>query len=323
MLRDAFACSDDPQAVWPTAIRQSIEIDDAGLVLGAGTVLVRMEASGRRLTLDADRDRLLALLSVAWNRPVSDDFLPPIEAAAAYWQCGDKALANLRLVFASLPRLADPQDAYRLGLAETLLDKGLSPRRLMLELGLDPAALDLRKYPGQPRVPAGNGRESGRFGEGGSGDADEGAPKPADTTGRSDTEAAIIPVVDDGPVKPGGIAVVPLAGIDPLDPKGLNTGPPSPAEQQAIADTVNTILGARPEDLPILRPHPYRNYPHEVTGAILPASVGGYTTYYIRSVGQAPGVQRLVIDKGGHIYYTHNHYASFYPIDLVIKGEVK
>jgi len=59
-------------------------------------------------------------------------------------------------------------DAERLSLAESLLDQGMTPRGLMKELGLGPATLDLRNYnPAQPRVPAGSGRESGRWGPGG------------------------------------------------------------------------------------------------------------------------------------------------------------
>lgn len=62
------------------------------------------------------------------------------------------------------------RDAERLSLAESLLDQGMTPRGLMKELGLDPATLDLRNYnPAQPRVPAGSGRESGRWGPGGGG----------------------------------------------------------------------------------------------------------------------------------------------------------
>jgi hypothetical protein len=89
------------------------------------------------------------------------------QAASRIWNSGDKALANLRLAFARLPRLDGPADAYRLWLAETLLDDSFSPRKLMKELGLDTASLDLLKYDeNQPRVPAGNGRDSGRWGPG-------------------------------------------------------------------------------------------------------------------------------------------------------------
>ena len=59
-------------------------------------------------------------------------------------------------------------DAYRLFLAEELLDAGMSPAALMKGLGFDAPARGLAKYdPNQPRVPAGSGRNSGRWGSGG------------------------------------------------------------------------------------------------------------------------------------------------------------
>lgn len=162
-----------PDEPWPAALSPSIEISDRGLVVGAGSLLVRMTREGLgapRLALDVDGERFLALLSVASREPVRTDVLRHVEAASDHWRQGDKALANLRLVFAGLPRLADPADAYRLRLAEHLLDEGLSPRTLLKELGFDTSALDLVKYaPDQPRVPAGSGRESGRWTSGAGG----------------------------------------------------------------------------------------------------------------------------------------------------------
>jgi hypothetical protein len=62
-----------------------------------------------------------------------------------------------------LPKI-DDTDAYRLFLAGTALEKGVSPSELMKALGFPRAARDLEKYnPDQPRVPAGSGRESGQW----------------------------------------------------------------------------------------------------------------------------------------------------------------
>lgn len=146
---------------WLEGTSRAAEIGETGLVIGAGTLLARM-TKDKRLALYADHGRLLALLSVACGRPVPADVLIHIEAAADYWRRGDKALAHLRLIFAGLPRLDDPVDAYRLRLAEYLLDEGMPPEVLMKELGLDPSAL-VKYDPDQPRVPAGSGRESGRW----------------------------------------------------------------------------------------------------------------------------------------------------------------
>jgi hypothetical protein len=72
------------------------------------------------------------------------------------------------LAFARNPRLDDRSDAYRLFLAEELLDAGMSPAALMKGLGFDAPARGLAKYdPNQPRVPAGSGKNSGRWGSGG------------------------------------------------------------------------------------------------------------------------------------------------------------
>jgi hypothetical protein len=66
--------------------------------------------------------------------------------------------------FRGLTKLKSANDAYRLYLAEALLDDGLPPREMLVELGLDGTLRQLDKYdPNQPRVPAGSGRESGQW----------------------------------------------------------------------------------------------------------------------------------------------------------------
>ena len=119
------------------------------------------------LDLEEDGDRLLALLAAAYGRPASPDILRHVEGAASYWRRGEKALANIRLAFAQLPRLEDRADAWRLFLAEELLDDGMAPTALMRGLGFEPPYRDFVKYdPNQPRIPAGNGRSGGRWGSG-------------------------------------------------------------------------------------------------------------------------------------------------------------
>jgi len=55
------------------------------------------------------------------------------------------------LAYAGLARI-DSADAYRLYLAEVLLDRGMPPRALMKELGIDATWLNLNKFdPDQPR----------------------------------------------------------------------------------------------------------------------------------------------------------------------------
>jgi hypothetical protein len=152
-------------------IAYAAEIGDDGLVLGAGTVLARTtrdSLGAPALDLADGAGRLYALFAAAHGRPMSPDLPRHLDEAFAHWRRGEKALANIRLAFAQIPRIEDRSDAYRLFLAEELLDTGMSPAALMKGLGFDPPRRDLAKYsPNQPRVPAGNGRNSGRWGSGG------------------------------------------------------------------------------------------------------------------------------------------------------------
>ena len=148
---------------WPPDVLRTTNCDESGLCVGAGTRLVRM-VSRDRLAVEADAARCIALLSVLARKPLGPEVLSPIEAAAAYWAAGDKALAKLRLVFSGLPKLRSTADATCLEAAARCLDQGLAPRDLMKALDLDPSVLDLRRHdPDQPRVPAASGRESGRW----------------------------------------------------------------------------------------------------------------------------------------------------------------
>ena len=102
-------------------------------------------------------DRLVVLLSAVYGRPVSPLVLKQARRAAGHWRCGDQALAHIELAFTRLPRLEREEDAFRLFLAEALLDDGMSPRDLARELGLSTLDLAVLKYdPDQPRNPAGS-----------------------------------------------------------------------------------------------------------------------------------------------------------------------
>jgi hypothetical protein len=147
-------------------------IKDAGLVLGADTILVRMgetRSGATALAVEADRERLLTLLGVSYWGRVPPGIVKKIENASEQWRRGEKVLAHIHLAFTGLPKLESANDAYRLYLAEALLDDGLPPREMLAELGLDGTLRQLDKYdPNQPRVPAGSGRESGQWTKDGS-----------------------------------------------------------------------------------------------------------------------------------------------------------
>jgi hypothetical protein len=79
-------------------------------------------------------------------------------------------LAHFELAYAQRPRFETRDEARPLFYAEGLVKLGVSPRALMRCHGLDTGQIDLLKYSAdQPRVPAGNGRESGEWisGQGG------------------------------------------------------------------------------------------------------------------------------------------------------------
>ena len=243
-----------------------------------------------------------------------------ITAAARLWSRGDGALANLRLVFAGLPRLEEPVALHKLQAADWLLANGLSPRALMRELGLDASALDaappddLGKYnPAQPRVPAGSGIESGRW----SGEDAFGLARPNGPFRTSQLRFDAVEFAQNGPFVPGGTTTTLSAVPNPLDPAGLNKAPPTPAEQQAIMDTLNIIASGSLAGIKDLQSHPYRNLPHFRTGAILPPALIGYRAYNVSLSAAARGTGRLLIDGSiERMYYTSNHYLSFYRVHI-------
>jgi hypothetical protein len=74
----------------------SLVIKDAGLVLGADTILVRTsetQSGATALAVEADRERLLSLLSVSYWGQVPPGIAKNIENASEQWERGEKALA--------------------------------------------------------------------------------------------------------------------------------------------------------------------------------------------------------------------------------------
>jgi hypothetical protein len=150
-------------------LHREITFTQAGLVLGRGTLLAELEKKGRAaggLAFDGEEARILSLLTAAYREPLAGGVIEKIRRAGEFWCAGEKALAQIHLAFLGLPKI-DEADAYRLFLAGTTLEKGVSPSDLMKALGFPHAARDIEKYnPDQPRVPAGSGRESGQWASG-------------------------------------------------------------------------------------------------------------------------------------------------------------
>jgi len=161
---------------WETRVRTtSIEptpsITEAGLVLGAGTVLARRitDRQGRpALAIDGNEERIAALLAVAYGSAIAPETISHIRRASERYARGEVGLALIHLARTGLPRLSGPKGAaYRLFIGEALLEGGLAPHDLLKAAGgIDPSVLD-RVVKGfnvaEPRIPAGNGIESGEW----------------------------------------------------------------------------------------------------------------------------------------------------------------
>lgn len=148
-------------------------LDESGLVLGPMTVVARRVADrwgAADLALDDAGSRALAVLAVAYWRPVSPAAIGHLRRAAKAMARGDRALAAIHVAHGGLEKIAaDETTAFRLFAAERLLDAGVAPRELMTGLGLDPWPLDaLVKFDSdQPRDGHGrwtDGGNNGKFG---------------------------------------------------------------------------------------------------------------------------------------------------------------
>jgi hypothetical protein len=160
-------------------LHREMTFTQVGLVLGRGTILAEFEKKSRArgLAFDGEDARLLSLLTATFATPVAPHVVEKIRRAGEIWSSGEKALAQIHLAFLGLPKI-DEADAYRLFLAGTALEKGVSPSELMKALGFPRAARDIEQYnPDQPRVPAGSGRESGEWTSGGASGASVSRPK--------------------------------------------------------------------------------------------------------------------------------------------------
>jgi hypothetical protein len=139
-----------------------MEITGAGLVLGAGTIIAKASQGERcpaRLTVN-DEPRVMALLASSRVEPL---IVVKVRRACELWNEGEKALAYIHLAHIDLPP-CDEKRAFRRFAADGLLESGVTPKTLLKAQGVEFALLALLKCsPDQPRVPAGNGCEGGRW----------------------------------------------------------------------------------------------------------------------------------------------------------------
>jgi len=178
------------------SIESPMRFAEAGLVLGAGTVLCPALAARRQVSID--EPRLLALLGAAHLRKTTPLGLAHIRKATKCWSEGNEALASMHLALSGLDHLKQPvPDAQRLFIADHLLRKGFQPSTLIQALGLETPNDSLAKYnQDEPRVPAGSGRTSGQWTTGAESSFDSSSVAPdsaARAQNRSDESIAAAP----------------------------------------------------------------------------------------------------------------------------------
>ena len=113
---------------------------------------------------------MIALLSAAYCRPVSDRALAHLRRALEKRAEGDALHSSTHLALAGYWPLRDPlAAAKRVFFSDRLMRYGATPAMILAAFDLDPRRLDAveRFDPAQPRMPAGNGVESGRWTRGG------------------------------------------------------------------------------------------------------------------------------------------------------------
>ena len=146
------------------------ELTDGGVTLGTRTILATSLHAHREET---DHDRLVVLLAAAYRGHVDAATPARIAKALTLWRRGDKALAAIHLALARLPPI-EPDDAYRLHLADLALDAGVAPEAVLRAFGHAEATARLFKYDqAEPRVPSG-GPQGGEWA--GAGEAGGAAP---------------------------------------------------------------------------------------------------------------------------------------------------
>lgn len=121
-----------------------MRLTEDGLTLGADTVIVplgRDDWERPVLEIEGNEERILALLSVAHEQPVSPNILGNLQNASRCLCKGELALAYIHLAFTGLQPLEDPDAPRRLFMAEMLLDHGMDEAEMLKGLGLFPRGL--------------------------------------------------------------------------------------------------------------------------------------------------------------------------------------
>ena len=134
-----------------------------GLEIGNGTVVVkysRDDWNRRILWIDGQEERILALLSVAWDQPMPDGIIEHFHNASRAFSKGELSLAHIHLAYTGLqPLEADEENLRLLFMAEGFLRAGVPGNEIRKAWGLGWSAY--RKF-NPNHYPAGDSR-GGQF----------------------------------------------------------------------------------------------------------------------------------------------------------------
>jgi|GEM_PF-2579237 len=128
-------------------VHRQPELTEDGLVLGAGIVIAkagRDVANRPVLNIDGQEPRILALLSVAYHRPMTKSVLNSLRLASRNWSKGEPALAQIVLAQAGLGNLSaegggeDEDAVLRLFVVDQLMKSGKPADEILEDFDLLP-----------------------------------------------------------------------------------------------------------------------------------------------------------------------------------------
>lgn len=284
---------------------RTLTMDVTGIVLGK-TLLVPIENDDVAI-----RSRVIALLSVTYNRDIPEAIIGSFQHARRCWKHGDIALAHIHLALTGLHAI-DLEQAQRLFVADWAMSSGVSKTQLLKFAGLlckddadedddgsddnsgddsddDSDGTDFDDK--HPRWPAGSpGGIGGEFAPKDSGDATTALHEALSQDAQSDSTNTITQI---GAVTP--VSYTATQGEDTVMPENSNSG---------------------------IMPQDSQNVPTQIAGngdifenreGLLPKQLNGYYTITVIPTSgiSGSGPQRLITGQGGEIYYTPDHYKTF------------
>jgi cell wall-associated NlpC family hydrolase len=186
---------------------RTLTFTDQGLELGKGTLLVKYiqdQWDRRSLDIEGQEERILALLSVAWDHPMPDGIITHFHSASRALAKGEMVQACLHLVYTGLQPLDHDSDSFRLlFIADGFLDAGVSGNQIRKAWGLGRS--NFRKF-NPNHYPAGDSR-GGQFAP------NDGGSQAAPLTPHQGLLHQVSDVTPGTPRKPGDVSAETGQGI--------------------------------------------------------------------------------------------------------------